>query len=84
MINYYELLNINKNATEEEIKKAYRTMAKKYHPDINKSTEASKIIISINEAKETLLNEEKRKEYDRLLENLETKINYKDIIGKKY
>ena len=39
MINYYELLNINKNATEEEIKKAYRTMAKKYHPDINKSTD---------------------------------------------
>ena len=76
MINYYELLNINKNATEEEIKKAYRTMAKKYHPDLNKSKEASKIIISINEAKETLLNEEKRKEYDRLLENIETSKQY--------
>lgn len=76
MINYYELLNINKNATEEEIKKAYRTMAKKYHPDINKSKEASKIIISINEAKETLLNEEKRKEYDKLLKNIETSKQY--------
>ena len=55
MIDYYELLGIKNDASVAEIKKAYRDMVKKYHPDINKSSDASKIIISLNEAKETLL-----------------------------
>lgn len=46
-------------------------MVKKYHPDINKSKEANQIIVSLNEAKEILLNEEKKKEYDALLEGIE-------------
>lgn len=70
MIDFYELLGIKKDATEQEIKQAYRQMAKKYHPDINKEENASQTIISLNEAKETLLNSEKRKEYDSLLEQI--------------
>lgn len=70
MVDYYELLGIKKEATEQEIKSAYRQMAKKYHPDINKTEEASKIIISLNEAKETLLDKEKREEYNILLEEI--------------
>lgn len=64
MINFYELLGVSENSSKDEIKSAYRAMAKKYHPDINKSEEATKIIRSLNEAKEILLDDEKRKEYD--------------------
>ena len=70
MVDFYELLGIKRQATKEEIKKAYHSMVKKYHPDINKSKEANKVIISLNEAKEILLNDEKRKEYDKLLDNI--------------
>lgn len=76
MIDYYELLGIKKDASVEEIKKAYRDMVKKYHPDINKSSDASKIIISLNEAKETLLDEDKRKEYDELLNEIKYSKQY--------
>lgn len=71
MINYYELLGIKKEATEQEIKSAYRQMAKKYHPDLNKNKEENKIIVSLNEAKETLLDPEKRHVYDKLLNDIE-------------
>lgn len=71
MIDYYELLGIKKEATEQEIKSAYRQMAKKYHPDLNKNKEENKIIISLNEAKETLLDKEKRYNYDKLLNDIE-------------
>ena len=70
MMDFYELLGVKKNATKEEIKKAYRDMVKRYHPDVNKSDEASKIIISLNEAKETLLDDDKRLEYDKLLNDI--------------
>lgn len=70
MMDFYELLGIKNDATKEEIKKSYRDMIKKYHPDVNKSDEASKIIISLNEAKETLLDDDKRKEYDKLLDDI--------------
>lgn len=70
MMDFYELLGIKKDATKEEIKKAYRDMVKRYHPDVNKSDEASKIIISLNEAKETLLDDNKRCEYDKLLDDI--------------
>lgn len=70
MMDFYELLGVKKDATKEEIKKAYRDMVKKYHPDVNKSDEASKIIISLNEAKETLLDDDKRSEYDKLLNDI--------------
>ena len=70
MMDFYELLGVKKDATKEEIKKAYRDMVKRYHPDVNKSDEASKIIISLNEAKETLLDDDKRREYDKLLNDI--------------
>lgn len=70
MMDFYELLGVKKDATKEEIKKAYRDMVKRYHPDVNKSDEASKIIISLNEAKETLLDDDKRCEYDKLLDDI--------------
>jgi molecular chaperone DnaJ len=63
---YYELLGIKKNATEKEIKQAYRRLARKYHPDVNpgdKSAEAK--FKEINTAYEVLADKEKRAKYDR-------------------
>lgn len=77
-INYYELLGIKKDATDQEIKTAYRTQAKKWHPDINKTKEATNITKQLNEAKNVLLNKEKRQEYDEYLEYL-TKSNFANL-----
>lgn len=63
-MNYYELLGVLQNASEAEIKSAYKKQMKKWHPDINKSKDASSMSILLNEAKETLLDEDKRKKYD--------------------
>ncbi len=64
-IDYYEILGVNKNASEEEIKKAYRKLARKYHPDLNPNDkEANKKFQQINEANEVLSDPEKRKKYD--------------------
>ncbi len=70
MINFYDLLGVSSNATKEEIKSSYRNMVKKYHPDVNNSEEAQKVIRSLNEAKTTLLDDIKRKEYDELLQGI--------------
>lgn len=65
--NYYEILEVDKNASPEIIKKAYTTLAKKYHPDLQnddvKHLYEEKLKL-INEAYETLSDEEKRKNYD--------------------
>lgn len=63
--NYYEILNVNRKSTIQEIKSSYRKLAKKYHPDTNKSDEAETKFKDINEAYATLTDEEKRKKYDR-------------------
>ena len=64
---YYQLLGVKKNATEEEIKRAYRTLAKKYHPDKNKGNkEAENKFKEISEAYAVLSDKEKRAQYDRL------------------
>ncbi len=67
---YYKILEIDKKATPEEIKKAYRVLAKKYHPDKNKNDKkAEEQFKLVNEANEVLGDPEKRKKYDELGEN---------------
>ena len=66
---YYEVLGVSRTATAEEIQKAYRKLARKYHPDINKTKEAEDRFKEINEANEVLSDPEKRKKYDTLGEN---------------
>ena len=62
---YYKILGLKKNATDAEIKKEYRKLAKKYHPDVNQNDEvASNKFKEINEAYEVLSDKEKRKQYD--------------------
>ena len=59
---YYEILGVNRNASDSEIKKAYRTLSKKHHPDVGGDEEMFK---SISEAYETLSDDQKRAKYDR-------------------
>jgi curved DNA-binding protein len=64
-IDYYKILELPKTASEDDIKKAYRKLARKYHPDVNpKNKEAESKFKEINEANEVLSNTEKRKKYD--------------------
>lgn len=64
--NYYETLGLEKGASKEEIKKAYKKLAKKYHPDLNKGDEESAAKFKeVNEAANVLLDETKRSNYDR-------------------
>ena len=69
-VDYYKTLGVNKNATDDEIKKAYRKLARKFHPDLNPNDkEANKKFQQINEANEVLSDPEKRKKYDAYGEN---------------
>lgn len=62
----YEVLGVDKNATQEDIKRAYRNLAKKYHPDLNPNdSEAEKNFKEVNSAYEVLSDDEKRARYDR-------------------
>ena len=62
---YYEVLGIGKNATDAEIKSAYRKLAKKYHPDLNPGNkEAEEKFKEVNEANDVLSDPQKRQRYD--------------------
>ncbi|MCK4562740.1 MAG: DnaJ domain-containing protein, partial [Flavobacteriaceae bacterium] len=65
-IDYYKILEIPKSASGKDIKKAYRKLARKYHPDVNPNDDsAKKKFQQVNEANEVLSNSEKRKKYDK-------------------
>lgn len=63
---YYEILGVKRDATESEIKSAYRKLARKFHPDVNKTKEAESKFKDINEAYEVLGDKNKRQRYDSL------------------
>ncbi len=73
---YYETLGVKRNATESEIKSAYRKLARKYHPDVNKTKEAEEKFKDINEAYEVLSDKDKRQRYDSLGSNWQGGADY--------
>ena len=73
---YYDTLGIKRDATEAEIKSAYRKMARKYHPDVNKTKEAEEKFKEINEAYEVLGDKQKRSRYDSLGANWQGGADY--------
>lgn len=73
---YYEILGVTREATEAEIKRAYRKLARKYHPDVNKTTEAEQKFKDINEAYEVLGDQQKRQRYDSLGSNWQGGADY--------
>ena len=65
-IDYYKILELDKNASDADIKKAYRKLARKYHPDLNPNDQAAKLKFQqVNEANEVLSDPEKRSKYDK-------------------
>src|SRR5690625_4725966 len=61
---YYEVLGVGKDATPEELRKAYRKLARKYHPDVNKEPDAEEKFKEVKEAYEVLNDQQKRAQYD--------------------
>jgi len=62
---YYDVLGVSRGASEDEIRSAYRKLARQYHPDVNKSPDAAKRFAEITEAYDVLSDQEKRQQYDR-------------------
>jgi len=81
MKNLYEILGVAKNATQDEIKKAYRKLAKKYHPDKCKTSDCEEKFKEINRANEILSNKEKREEYDIYGDNPQRHNNFQNMNG---
>ena len=63
---YYKIMGVERNATQDEVKRAYRKLARKYHPDVSKETDAEKHFKEVGEAYEVLKDPEKRAAYDQL------------------
>src|SRR6187402_3437528 len=63
---YYKILGVDRKAGDDEIKKAYRKLARKYHPDVSKEANAKEKFQEVSEAYETLRDKEKRAAYDSL------------------
>ncbi|MCX8163837.1 MAG: DnaJ domain-containing protein [Aquificaceae bacterium] len=76
---YYRILQVERSASKEEIKKAYRRLAKEWHPDVNPSPSAKERFREINEAYHILSDEEKRREYDQILHSGDEK-KYRDFM----
>lgn len=74
---YYEILGVDRNASKDEIKKAYRKLAKKYHPDLNKgSEEAAEKLKEVNEAYDVLSDDEKKAKYDKFGSHYQDGMNF--------
>ena len=67
IMNHYDVLKITANASTEEIRQSYKSMAKKYHPDLNREDTAKEDFILIYEAFSTLSDRERKREYDEFL-----------------
>ncbi|MCX8075902.1 MAG: DnaJ domain-containing protein [Aquificaceae bacterium] len=76
---YYRILGVDKKASKEDIKRAYRRLAKEWHPDLNPDPEAKERFRDINEAYHILSDDEKRREYDRILHSGDEK-GYRDFM----
>ena len=80
--NYYEILGVEKDATDEEIKLAYRKLAKKYHPDVNKTDPKTKEkFIEIKEAYDVLIDPVQRRIYDQAGYNPRN-VDFSDFFGR--
>ena len=88
MKNYYEILEVDKNASEEIIEKSYKTLAKKYHPDLQneeKQKQYEEKMKLINEAYDVLSNEFKRKSYNETLQKETiTREEYEKVLKENY
>ncbi len=92
MKDYYKILQVERTATQQEIKKSFRNLAKKFHPDVNKNNpKAEEVFKEMNEAYGILSDENKRAEYDNRLfgkeeENtrgFQQKTNFEDRPGRR-
>jgi Ca-activated chloride channel family protein len=86
--NYYVILRIDSEATEDQIRQAYRALVREYHPDVNGSPEATEIFRDVQEAYEVLADPEQRRAYDRLRESegfdKSSAINLRSTVSHKY